>query len=135
MTSTIARLTSLLLALVLAAGSPALAGSPVLPGPEDRRAEDAAAAAERAEDDAETLREDLPPVHDRRTLPAYEDALERAEREAERAEHAAENAERDASRAERRAERRARRLEKIEERREERDERRQREIDRNLGRR
>lgn len=93
MTAIIARLTGLLLAISVGAVAPAFGGSA------DRRAEDAAAAAKRATDKVETLRENPPPAYDRRALPPYEDALERAEREAEKSSFEASNAAREAARA------------------------------------
>lgn len=117
--------TPFLTGLLLMAAIHAAHADPVVPGPAERRAEDAAAAAERARNDAERLRADPPPVFDRRALPAYEDDLERAERLEERAEDAAARAAREAEQAERLTEELNRRRE-IMERREERDERRER---------
>ena len=132
----IAMRTPFLTGLLLMGAILAADADPIVPGPLDRRAEDSAAAAERARREAEKLRADPPPVYDRRALPAYQDDLERAERREERAEDAATRAAREAEQAERRSETLNRQRE-IMERREERDERRerrQRDIRRHYGR-
>ena len=131
MTAMIARLTALFMFLV-----PILVTSlPAHAGPADSRAEDAAAAAKRAKDTTEKLRGNDPPVYDRRALPAYEDALERAERREEKSSFEAGNAAREAARADRQAKKRAIRDGKIRLRLDERKKRLRREFDENAGRR
>ena len=78
--TTIPRLCGLLILPVLIAAYPV----PTIAGSADRRAEDAAAAAKRDRNATDDLRKNKPAAHDRRALPGYEDALERAERRAEK---------------------------------------------------
>ena len=116
---------SLLLTAILTVPGPAFAGQT---GQAERRAEDAAAAAKRDKNATETLRANRPAVHDRRALPGYEDALERAEWRLEKAEHKAGNAAREAKRAVHRAEK-GDRERKVQQRRAGRRERLQRQAD------
>ena len=111
----------MLIAIVSATG-------PVFAGQAERRAEDAAAASKRDKKATEKLRANRPPAHDRRALPGYEDALERAEWRLEKSEHKAANAAREAERAEHWAEK-AGRERKLQQRREDRNERRQRQTE------
>ncbi len=119
-----ARLIGLLMLTAMVVAAPGF----VLAGPAERRAEDAANAAKRDKGATEKLRANKPPVHDRRALPSYRDALERAEWREEKAARKAVDAARDAGRAARQAES-AGRERKVQQRRENRKERRQREID------
>ena len=119
-----ARLIALLMLIAIAVAVP----GPVLAGPAERRAENAAAAAKRSKDATEKLRANKPFAHERRALPRYRDALERAERREERAAHKAADATRDAERAARKVAS-AGRERKFRQRREDRKERRRREID------
>jgi hypothetical protein len=110
---------ALMLTATVANSSQGIAGSA------DRRAEDAAAAVKRDKSELDKLRENRPAVHDRRALPAYDDALESAERRLEKAEHKADNTAREAVRAARQAEK-AGKLRKLQQSREDRKERRRR---------
>ena len=123
--TTIPRLCGLLMLPVLIAVHPV----PALAGSADRRAEDAAAAAKRDRNATNDLRKSKPPAHDRRALPGYEDALERAERRAEKSERKAINAARDAERASREKMNSAKRSRRFKQRIKERKERLRREID------
>ncbi len=119
-----ARLIALLMLTAIAAAVP----GPAFAGPAERRADAAAAAAKRNKDATEKLRANKPFAHERRALPRYRDALERAERREKKAALKAADAARDAERAARKAAS-AGRERKLRQRREERKERRQREID------
>jgi len=92
------------------------ADSGVIAGPAERRAEEAAAAASRAKDATEKLHATEPAPHDRRARPAYDDALERAERAEQRAIDRAADAAREAERAARQAESAARDRSRLEQR-------------------
>lgn len=131
MTAMIARLTALFMFLVPILVTPL----PAIAGPANSRAEDAAAAAERAKNTTEKLRGNEPPVYDRRAQPAYEDALERAERREEKSSFEADNVAREAARVNRQAKKRAIRDGKIRQRLKERKKRLRREFDENAGRR
>lgn len=117
-----ARLIGLLLLTVAAASGPVLAGS------EDRRAEDAAASARRDKEATGKLRANKPAEHDRRALPGYLDALERAQWQAEKSVRKAADTAREAGRAARKAENAGRERQRRQ-RRDDRDARRQRQID------
>ena len=122
---TIPRLCGLLMLPVLIAAHPV----PALAGSADRWAEDAAAAAKRDRNATNDLRKNRPPAHDRRALPGYEDALERAERRAEKSDWKAKNTAREAERASRQKKNSAKRSRKFKQRINERKERLRREID------
>ncbi len=126
-------MTARLIALLMLTAIVAAAPGPVLAGPAERRAEDAAAAAKRDRGATEKLRANKPAVHDRRALPSYRDALERAEWLEEKAMRKAADAARESGRAARQAES-AGRERKLQQRREDRKERRQRELDDNARR-
>jgi hypothetical protein len=78
-------------------------------GSADRRAKDAAAGAERAEEAVEELRTREPPAHERGERNEFRDSLERALRKKERAEFKALNDRRQAERAAEQKERTIRR--------------------------